>query len=191
MTDPTQTPNTPQTYDNEPPREQRLSSLQSTAPEATAGNATDDSASDPRRTSSQSLTQRTSSRDTIEMNRSSTPPDTSSTGSIKYTRTGRISKAAKGQRIHHCDECGKVSASSSGLTSKCGSADDYLADVHACRTPAVNIARDLRKQHRIPTNAHSRRHQQNHKPGAFPCDVEGCGRSFYREDLLTRHKIRQ
>jgi len=36
-----------------------------------------------------------------------------------------------------------------------------------------------------------RRHKQNHKPGAFVCDIPGCGRSFYREDLLTRHKERQ
>jgi hypothetical protein len=28
---------------------------------------------------------------------------------VKYTRTGRVSKATKGQRVHNCDECGKVS----------------------------------------------------------------------------------
>ena len=38
--------------------------------------------------------------------REMTPPESS--GSIKYTRTGRVSKATKGQRVHHCDECGKV-----------------------------------------------------------------------------------
>ena len=36
-----------------------------------------------------------------------TPPEGSV--SVKYTRTGRVSKATKGQRIHHCEECGKVS----------------------------------------------------------------------------------
>lgn len=36
-----------------------------------------------------------------------TPPESSE--SIKYTRTGRVSKATKGQRVHHCEECGKVS----------------------------------------------------------------------------------
>ena len=45
--------------------------------------------------------------DTNEMHRSS--PEAS--GSIKYTRTGRVSKATKGQRVHHCEECGKVSLS--------------------------------------------------------------------------------
>ena len=40
--------------------------------------------------------------------REMTPPEGSST--IKYTRTGRVSKATKGQRVHHCDDCGKVSA---------------------------------------------------------------------------------
>ncbi|KAI7231626.1 hypothetical protein KC330_g6324 [Hortaea werneckii] len=71
-------------------------------------------------------------------------------GSVRYTRTGRVSKAAKGQRVHSCDECGKT----------------------------------------YTRAEHLRRHQQNHKPGAFPCDIPGCGRSFHRDDLLTRHKTR-
>ena len=29
-------------------------------------------------------------------------------GAIKYTRTGRVSRANKGKRVHHCEECGKV-----------------------------------------------------------------------------------
>jgi hypothetical protein len=37
---------------------------------------------------------------------------------------------------------------------------------------------------------HLRRHQQNHKAGAFECNVLGCGRAFYREDLLGRHKTK-
>ena len=53
-----------------------------------------------RRTLTTSSPQRGSSRDM-------TPPE--GTGSIKYTRTGRVSKATKGSRVHHCDECGKVS----------------------------------------------------------------------------------
>jgi hypothetical protein len=40
-----------------------------------------------------------------DMQRSPTPDET---GAIKYTRTGRVSKATKGRRVHHCDECGKV-----------------------------------------------------------------------------------
>ena len=44
-----------------------------------------------------------------EMQRSSTPPDGDS---IRYTRTGRVSKATKGQRVHQCEECGKVRRSS-------------------------------------------------------------------------------
>ncbi|KAK4627371.1 hypothetical protein CLAFUR0_04680 [Fulvia fulva] len=93
---------------------------------------------------------RGSSRDTADMYRSSTPPERSNSGSIKYTRTGRVSKATKGQRIHHCEECGKT----------------------------------------YTRAEHLRRHQQNHKPGAYPCDWPSCGRSFYREDLLVRHKAR-
>ncbi|KAI7158261.1 hypothetical protein KC349_g4991 [Hortaea werneckii] len=80
-----------------------------------------------------------------EMKRSPSPA-----GSVRYTRTGRVSKAAKGQRVHACDECGKT----------------------------------------YTRAEHLRRHQQNHKPGAFPCDIPGCGRSFHRDDLLTRHKTR-
>ena len=53
-----------------------------------------------RRTLTKASPQSGSSRDM-------TPPE--SEGAIKYTRTGRVSKATKGQRVHHCDECGKVS----------------------------------------------------------------------------------
>ena len=69
---------------------------------------------------------------------------------FKYTRTGRLSKASKGQRVHPCDECGKT----------------------------------------YTRAEHLRHHQKNHKPGGFPCDVPGCGRSFHREDFLIRHKAR-
>lgn len=82
-----------------------------------------------------------------DMQRSTSP---SGSSSIKLTKTGRVSKATKGQRVHHCEDCGKT----------------------------------------YTRNEHLRRHQQNHKPGAFPCDIPGCGRSFYREDLLLRHKTR-
>ncbi|KAK3070104.1 hypothetical protein LTR53_011046, partial [Teratosphaeriaceae sp. CCFEE 6253] len=44
-----------------------------------------------------------SSRENEAM-RSSTPPDHAS---VRYTRTGRVSKANKGQRVHQCEECGK------------------------------------------------------------------------------------
>jgi len=60
------------------------------------------------RPSERSPLKRGSSRES-DMHRSSTPPDGSSSGAIKYTRTGRVSKATKGQRVHQCDECGKVS----------------------------------------------------------------------------------
>ncbi|KAK4963481.1 hypothetical protein LTR10_001110 [Elasticomyces elasticus] len=82
-----------------------------------------------------------------DMQRSSTPPEG---GSIRYTRTGRVSKATKGQRVHQCEECGKL----------------------------------------YTRAEHLRRHKQNHKPGAFVCNIPGCARSFYREDLLVRHKER-
>lgn len=37
---------------------------------------------------------------------------------------------------------------------------------------------------------HLRRHQQNHKPGAFPCSVRDCNKAFAREDLLIRHQAK-
>lgn len=74
---------------------------------------------------------------------------TSPTTSARRTRTGRVSKAAKGIPVHHCD-CGKT----------------------------------------YTRAEHLRRHQQNHEPGAFPCDISGCDRTFSREDLLTRHKAK-
>jgi len=84
---------------------------------------------------------RVSSTSKDTMTRSTSPVE------LNRTRTGRVSKAAKGQPVHHC-HCGKT----------------------------------------YTRAEHLRRHQQNHKPGAFPCDVPGCVRAFYREDLLTRHK---
>ena len=41
------------------------------------------------------------------MERSVSPSDAADR--IRLTKTGRVSKASKGQRVHHCDECGRVS----------------------------------------------------------------------------------
>nr|POF01088.1 hypothetical protein CFP56_21036 [Quercus suber] len=87
-------------------------------------------------------------------------------GAVKLTRTGRVSRAAKGRRVHGCDECGKVSVALSA---------------HSSDTPSLAGANMMRSARRI----------LNHKPGAFLCDVSGCDRSFNREDLLIRHKARQ
>lgn len=80
---------------------------------------------------------------------SDTMPRSISPSGANLTKTGRVSKANKGQPVHHC-HCGKT----------------------------------------YTRAEHLRRHQQNHKPGAFPCDIQGCDRAFYREDLLTRHKAK-
>lgn len=42
------------------------------------------------------------------MQRSTSPTQMSPDSSVHYTRTGRISKAKKGLKVHHCD-CGRVS----------------------------------------------------------------------------------
>ncbi|KAI8624829.1 hypothetical protein F5Y19DRAFT_490167 [Xylariaceae sp. FL1651] len=34
---------------------------------------------------------------------------------------------------------------------------------------------------------HLRRHQLSHKPASFQCPYTGCGKTFHRQDLLTRH----
>lgn len=41
------------------------------------------------------------------MQRSTSPTQMSPDSSVHYTRTGRISKAKKGLKVHHCD-CGRV-----------------------------------------------------------------------------------
>ena len=44
------------------------------------------------------------------MQRSASPTQLSpEMSSVNYTRTGRISKAKKGLKVHNCDECGRVS----------------------------------------------------------------------------------
>lgn len=48
-----------------------------------------------------------SSRDM--MNRSTSSPGAPAT--LKFTKTGRVSKASKGERVHACEECDKVSLS--------------------------------------------------------------------------------
>ena len=62
--------------------------------------ASSDATSSASRTLKRSSPQQPSSR---EM----TPPE--GPRPIKYTRTGRVSRANKGKRVHHCEECGKVS----------------------------------------------------------------------------------
>jgi hypothetical protein len=47
-----------------------------------------------------------SSRASDMMPRSATSPEASDV--VRRTKTGRVSKAIKGQRVHYCDECGKV-----------------------------------------------------------------------------------
>jgi hypothetical protein len=110
MTDPARRAGNAETHDNNPAHELRHASLHSSAPEVTLDNGVEAPASEAHRTSTLPQAHFSHPMDADGLNRSSTPPDASGTGSVKYTRTGRISKAAKGQRIHHCDECGKVSA---------------------------------------------------------------------------------
>ncbi|KAG9185100.1 hypothetical protein G6011_07644 [Alternaria panax] len=80
------------------------------------------------------------------------PTDMSShNSSIHYTRTGRISKAKKGLKVHNCENCGR----------------SYTRAEHL------------------------RRHQKNYaQEDAHVCQVLGCGKTFFRIDLLQRHKER-
>ena len=63
------------------------------------------SSSKPGETSEHSPQRRNTSTES-KMQRSASPVASAST--VKYTRTGRVSKATKGQPIHHCEDCGKV-----------------------------------------------------------------------------------
>lgn len=99
------------------------------------------------------------------MPRSVSPMDTAPT---KYTKTGRISKAKKGLKVHLCESCGKV----------CAYCFFYSV-------PIINSSQSYTRAE------HLRRHQQNHSSAALQCDWPGCGKSFHRNDLLERHKERQ
>ena len=94
---PDRVPSAPQDDNSSQGSKRRKASRRSPRTPHEPDNANDSSMG--RRTLSTSSPQRGSSRDM-------TPPE--SAGSIKYTRTGRVSKATKGQRVHHCDDCGKV-----------------------------------------------------------------------------------
>ncbi|KAF2634247.1 hypothetical protein P280DRAFT_494410 [Massarina eburnea CBS 473.64] len=78
-----------------------------------------------------------SSRGNSSTMQRSTSPTQMSPESVHYTRTGRISKAKKGLKVHNCE-----------------------------------------------------RHQKNHAQDALLCDFPGCGKPFYRIDLLQRHQER-
>ncbi|RMX82834.1 hypothetical protein D0869_05763 [Hortaea werneckii] len=72
-----------------------------------------------------------------EMERSPSPA-----GSVRYTRTGRVSKAAKGQRVHACDECGKTRHDSTGPPTRpqsvvSGTSSDAPAGVPAHGPPVI------------------------------------------------------
>lgn len=54
---------------------------------------------------------------TSTMERSASPTDAAER--IRLTKTGRVSKASKGQRVHHCEECGKVSRSDRRTMERC------------------------------------------------------------------------
>lgn len=81
--------------------------------------------------------------------RDMTPPEGS--GSLKYTRTGRVSKATKGQRVHHCEECGKVSCSRSFPLACCELVFTPLPAAASCpllRQAEVYRIADLGPKHR-------------------------------------------
>ena len=53
---------------------------------------------------------RTLGRPSPEPNSSREMTPAEGLGAIKYTRTGRVSRANKGKRVHLCEDCGKVSS---------------------------------------------------------------------------------
>lgn len=90
----------------------------------------------------------------------------------------------------------RVSTSSRDTMQRSLSPSEVFIDTSRTKTGRISKATKGRPVHHCEcgktyTRAeHLRRHQQNHKPGAFPCDVAGCDRAFYREDLLARHKVK-
>jgi hypothetical protein len=84
------------------------------------------------------------------------------------TSSNKMQRSASPATSAHLTKTGRVSKASKGMP------------VHHC---------DCGKTY---TRAeHLRRHQQNHKPETFSCDVDGCERVFSREDLLIRHRAKQ
>ena len=72
------------------------------------------------------------------MQRSTSPSQMSPGGSVNYTRTGRISKAKKGLKVHHCD-CGRVSTCSklpARLETRCA----WVCYTRYVTTPRTRIA---------------------------------------------------
>ncbi|KAB8342914.1 hypothetical protein FH972_022511 [Carpinus fangiana] len=90
---------------------------------------------------------------------------------VKLTRTGRPSKALKGQAVHTCEDCGKVYTRAEHMR-------------YACNALAISLS----LSHCISlTLLSSRRHQRTHSSG-LTCDEPGCDRTFNRSDMLQRHK---
>lgn len=69
--------------------------------------------------------------------RSTSPANMSSHSPVNYTRTGRISKAKKGLKVHKCENCGKVSYSSVIVSN----AMLTSIVIHSRRTPKVCLFR--------------------------------------------------
>ncbi|KAK4981365.1 hypothetical protein LTR66_010048, partial [Elasticomyces elasticus] len=131
------------------------------------------------------------------MQRSASPLD--QTGAVRYTKTGRVSKAAKGLRVHQCDDCGKVRDIPEPSRYLVGIVVTLLQhgprvmkDAQSVKKlfPSSNKLHHTGLQHSYTRAEHLRRHRLNHAPGAYPCDIPGCTRSFHRIDLLNRHKER-
>jgi len=141
--------------------------------------------------------------------------------SIHYTRTGRISKAKKGLKVHNC-ECGRVCYTRSYLLAWSSAEGGWLSTplCHRSHVQLVVVRPHVVAQASawpevLTSNSHIReqstwgelapadtfttyvlmcyrRHQKNHaQEDALVCEYPDCGKTFYRVDLLHRHQERQ
>jgi len=169
------------------------------------------------------------------MQRSTSPQ--MSPDSVHYTRTGRISKAKKGLKVHHCG-CGRVSTTryvvvqrllaslALGLVEhdvpaprfaypnthderlfraralrSLPSSSSFFLDTSGFRLTTLIVVHQSRAlevrcsglwSQGSPADTCSRRHQKNHATdSSLQCDYPGCGKPFFRLDLLQRHQDRQ
>jgi hypothetical protein len=111
--------------------------------------------------------------------------------SILRTKTGRISKALKGLKVHECSQCGKVFHFQNGSSSSSIlilTIDRRTTELSISGSPAFASTPSC-SQLDIGLLTIRRRHQYNHQGSPQLCKV--CNKAFYRSDLLARHLLNQ
>jgi hypothetical protein len=134
----------------------------------------------------------------------STPADDKTKQIVDHSELELPSRRARKRMLEEDETLETTTSSISGGTGDAQTSSNKMqrstspaASAHLTKTGRVSKASKGMPVHHCDcgktyTRAeHLRRHQQNHKPEAFSCDVDGCERVFSREDLLIRHRAKQ